>query len=94
MYSDKPTDLVKANKFSDLYAKRNRHLCEFPFLEAPSVDDTSDGIRHAKHSACGEDGIPYAACETNCHLSAQVLAHCFGDLASGSPRINLIAFNY
>ena len=44
----------------------------------------------AKHSACGEDGIPYAAYKANSLLSAKVLYNCFGDLASGSPTTDLL----
>lgn len=66
---------------------------EFPALELPIEDDFGDMVIRAKHSACGEDGIPYADYNANSSLSAKVLHNCFGDLASGSPRTDLTALN-
>ena len=50
-------------------------------------------IMRAKHSACGEDGVPYAAYKANSFLSAKVLYNSCGDLASGSPLTDLTALN-
>ena len=61
VYSAKACEEDKAKKFIDLYAKRCGHLFEFASLEELVIEDYTAAIRHCKHSACGEDGIPYSA---------------------------------
>ena len=36
-------------------------MFELLFLGAPEIEDHAARIKHAVHSACGEDGIPYFA---------------------------------
>ena len=73
VYSEKASDLEKANKFLDLSSRRNGNLFEFSSLELPSEDDFGEMVMRAKHSACGEDGVPYAAYKANSFLSAKVV---------------------
>ena len=93
VYSEKVSDVEKANKFLDLYARRNTHLFEFSSLEPASEDDFGEMVMRAKHSACDEDGVPYAAFKANSFLSAKALCNSFSDLASRSPITDLTAFN-
>ena len=93
VYSEKVSALEKAAKLRDLYARRNGHLVEVSNLELPSEDDFGEMVMRAKHSACGVDGVLYAAYKANSLLSAEVLYNSFSDLASGAPWTDLTAFN-
>ena len=93
VYSDKSADSEKASKFLDLYARRNNHLFEFASLALPSEANFWESIMRAKHSACGEDGVPYAAYQADSFLSAKVLYNSFCDLPSDSLLTDLIGFN-
>ena len=93
VYSAKRCDEDKAKKLVDLYIKRCGHLLEFALLEEPVVDDFLATIQHCKHSACGEDGVPYGAYKATPLLSSQILLNSSNDLASPSPSIDLAAFN-
>ena len=93
VYADKPGDKDKAKKVLDLYAKRCGHLFEFFSLEAPEIEDYAATFKHAKHSSCGEDGIPHGAYKATTLLSAQVLFNSSNDLASECSDSDLAAYN-
>ena len=93
VYSVKPMDMNKAEQFLKMYVRRNKHLFEFQYIEDPSIDEFEASIKHARHSACGCDGIPYAAYQANAPLSARVLSDCFQDLSSDNPETDLEVLN-
>ena len=86
-------DIDKATSFLNVYARRNRHSFDFNALEDPSLEYFEGTIKHAKHSACGGDGVPYSAYQPSVSLSARVLFNCFYDIASGNPRYDLEILN-
>ena len=83
-YAEKPSDSEKASKFFDFHSRRNRHLLESSALKFAIEGDFGEMIMRAKHSAGGEDGVPYAAYKANSILPAKVLYNGFVDLTSSS----------
>ena len=59
--------MIDAKLFKEC-AKRNNHLFEFANLEPPCEDGFGEMIMKTKHSACGEDGVLYAAEKANSSL--------------------------
>ena len=93
VYSEKPCDKKSAKIFLNVYAKRCGHLFDSSTLEPPPAEDYEASVKHARHSGCGEDGVPYSAYKATSFLSSKVLHNSASDLASECPESDLAAFN-
>ena len=63
------------------------HPCSYSFVDAgvPNIANYLEYIRHAKHSAPGPDGIPYAACAAGGDAGAVTLDGVGSALRRGVP---------
>ena len=71
-------DLDEARDVCNSISENKRDLA-FSSLELPGEDDLLGAIKHARHSACVKDGMPYAAHKVVPSLAATGLVDAMRD---------------
>ena len=95
VYAKKECDTDAAHKMLKVYLRRISpdHLVSFRGCTLPDAEDFAGTIKHARHSAAGPDGIPYAAFQATPEVSARVLANTSASMATEQRPAGLDDFN-
>jgi len=93
VYEAKECDSEKAKQLLNVYRRQQGHLFQFSELELPDIDCIEGRIRRAVNSACGPNGIPYAAYQAIPATAARVLHSTMEDLSDPHPATDLADFN-
>ena len=93
VYSKKEMDLDKAHKLINFFRRKCGHLFDFENLLLPDQEKLEKAIILAKDSACGPDGVPYAAYKALLKLSAAILHDSIDDLQLEEPQTDLESLN-
>ena len=93
VYSEKEMDGVKAHKLINFFRRKCWHLFDFENLVLPDEEKLEKAISLAKNSACGPDGVLYAAYKALQKLSATILLDSIDDLQLEIPQTELERLN-
>ena len=93
VYSKKEMDGDRAHKLINFFRRKCGHLFDFENLEVPDEEKLEKAISLAKDSACGPDGVPYAAYKALRKLSATILRDSIDDLQLEMPQTDLERLN-